>query len=168
MKGPWRFALAIGVYALAWMLPSEVSQSLISWHAVPGWEATRVALSPIWHYRYHGDLVSGEGPFAALSVLSAFTNLIFVAAAVIALINRRLVGRKLEVLVWVATIVNSHWFVLSLPNVAWLRIGYYAWFASYALLGVALHHAISSTGASAAQHTLGAGAQIGVRKGPAV
>ena len=136
--------LAVGAYAVAWLLPSVVGQSLLHRGVLPGWEATRVALSPIWRYTYQGTPLGPEDavwPKAAIAVASGLTNLVFVLAVAWLGWRPQTVRWPLEALVWSAAVLNTQWFLLGGSSRGALRIGYYLWITSYVLIGAALHEA---------------------------
>jgi hypothetical protein len=60
------------IHAAAWFLP-VITDGVRFPHGLPGWEAFRTALSPLWAY---GTAFSGIGAVAA--VLSAVTTIVFV------------------------------------------------------------------------------------------
>ncbi len=82
-----------------------------------------------------------------LSVASAATNVVFVAAAIVAWVG--LVATRLhrQLAVWVvaaATLLNLHWPLSMGDNASGLRLGYYVWIASFVLLLLAVHPALSA------------------------
>jgi hypothetical protein len=98
-----------------------------------GWQAFRVALSPLWPYE--GFRIE-PGLLLVLSVASALTNVLFVVL-VAALILRR--GPAKAVL-WAAagaTLLNLHWPISMGEERALLESGYFIWVSSFALLTLA-------------------------------
>jgi hypothetical protein len=102
---------------------------------VPGWQAFRLALSPIWRL----DNVQADSALAAVvATVSGLTNLL-VPVAVVALLRVPRGTRTPRLLGWLllgAAALNSTWFVLGADR--WeLRIGYYLWVFSFLVLGIA-------------------------------
>lgn len=110
-------------YLLSWFLPVT--------DGFPGWQAFRAALSPIWPVDTYGI----RGPYyAAFSVASAFTNVVFVALLVDVATRRRLSLRTTVSILVVATGLNLFWLIVTGDDRADLRIGYYLWVCSFLLL----------------------------------
>ncbi len=134
--------VAAMTYAAAWLLPSIEGQEAVKLGRVPGWEATRIALSPLWTYVYQDTVVGpdAEWPGSLLPVLSGLTNLLFVWAAVGAAVSSRSMRhRGWEILLGGATALNTQWFLSNSEGRKGLRIGYYLWVSSFLLLAVAVH-----------------------------
>jgi hypothetical protein len=129
---------AVVTYLLAWPLPSLVvsidSPLGLSTEVVRGWQATRWALSPLWP---GGERIEAGFPLTLLILASGLSNLLFVAAAVMAWRSHG-VPRALAWAVWGAALVNMQWFVYARADVRELRIGYYLWMCSFVLLAIAL------------------------------
>lgn len=125
--------VAVLLYAIAWLLPVADGGSTLSSGVVPGWEALRVALSPLWRY----DRFVAEGSLrASLAVASGVTNLLFVAA-VWAMLQARAAGRAVRWIAFpllIAALVNATWVWSSPAELSW---GYYCWLASFLLLALA-------------------------------
>jgi hypothetical protein len=122
------FAVGMLLFAIAWFLPvHEYGKALPE--KLPGWEALRVALSPEWHKE---DLAHSYA--AALSVASALTNLLVV---ILVFAWRTRSERLVQFLGWACVIslgLNAQWF---LNNGSELRLGYYLWWLSFGVLGLA-------------------------------
>lgn len=128
MRRKLTLALGLLLSAIAWFLPvHEYGKTLPE--TLPGWEAFVVALSPSWDT---GDPAKCYA--AALSVASALTNLL-VLTLVFAWLRR---GECLIQLIGWACIIslglNAQWF---LNHRSELRMGYYLWWLSFGVLGVA-------------------------------
>ena len=104
-----------------------------------GWQAFRVALSPLWPYE---NFRIEPGLLLILSVASALTNLLFVALA--ALLVRR-GEQRAKVVLWAAaaaTLLNLHWPISMGQQRAQLENGYFIWVCSFALLAFAAFLAV--------------------------
>ena len=117
------------VYATAWFVQVIKDGSTLADGVLPGWEALRIALSPLWEHDFGGSLLEGS-----LSVGSGLSNLVFLAAFV------RLVRRdppRTSAWSWAllaAAAVDTFWiFDQGAPRD--LRAGYWLWFSSFVLLG---------------------------------
>lgn len=100
-----------------------------------GWQAFRVALSPLWPYE---DFRIEGGLLLVLSVASALTNVLFVMLA-FALVWGE--GRAKAVL-WAAsaaTLLNLHWPISMGDERRLLEAGYFVWVCSFALLALAAY-----------------------------
>jgi hypothetical protein len=97
-------AVAAIAFVLGWVLP------VIDEYR--GWQAFRVALSPVWPYE--SFKIDGWHN-AILTSLSGLTNLLFV----------------------VATLLNLYWLVLAAEAITDIAIGYYVWLLSFPLLALA-------------------------------
>lgn len=101
-----------------------------------GWQAFRVAFSPVWPFEH---FAVPTWRLVVLAVASATTNLLFVLAAValaVGVADRWLPRRALTVALLVATLVNLHWPVSMGEHRADLEIGYYVWLVSFPLLAL--------------------------------
>ena len=126
---------AIVAHALGWVLPV-----LDNYRGV---HAFRVALSPLWPYeQFHVP----AGRLVYLSVSSAATNAVFAALVIVAAVGAVHTRSRQRLAVWIvgaATLLNLHWPLTMGSNAADLRIGYYVWVASFVLLLLAVHPALS-------------------------
>jgi hypothetical protein len=114
---------ALGCWLAAWVLPVM--------EGYPGWAAFRAALTGPFRENFP---VRGED--AALQMLSAATNLVFVLLLLAwwrRRITRPVVFLKIALL---CLLVNLYWLVemLRAGEHHGLLVGYYAWLASFALL----------------------------------
>ncbi len=99
-----------------------------------GWQAFRVALSPLWPYE---QFRIQPGLLLVLSVASALTNVLFVGLAVWLVLTHE---RRAKVVLWIAaaaTLVNLHWPISMGEQSAQLESGYFVWVCSFALLALA-------------------------------
>ena len=126
-------AAAALTYALSWLVPVVRNGATLAQGTVPGWEAFRFALSPVWPYLgFTGD----RSLLDWIAVISAMTNAWFVVSlAVLAFFSA---ARPAQSLFWgllMAVIVDAIWFLLTDPGD--LRVGYYLWVGSFLALAVA-------------------------------
>lgn len=123
-----RVALLAAIVAnvLGWLMP--VAQDYV------GWQAFRVALSPLWPFE--GFRIQ-PGLLLVLSVASALTNALFAVLAAM-LIAEPL--RRAKLVLWAAagaTLLNLHWPISMGNERDELEIGYFIWVCSFALLALA-------------------------------
>jgi hypothetical protein len=125
-----RLALAIAAlcYGLSWFLPVVADQE----SAVPGWEAFRLALSPIWPYHGAGG---ATGFWDLLGVFSALSNLGFVVALLGIWSDPTRVRPVVRAALVSAGAVNTLW--LWYVGVGELRLGYFLWLAAFFFLAAA-------------------------------
>jgi len=119
------------IWAVAWFLPVHESGSALP-DTLPGWEAVRLALSPIWPVE---GIETGSWVNALLSVLSAFTNLVVLVAMLRPSQSGARRARRMAVALTGAVLINAHWFLLSGERFD-LRVGYYLWWLSFVLLAL--------------------------------
>jgi hypothetical protein len=99
-----------------------------------GWQAFRVALSPLWPYE---QFRIQPGLLLVLSVASALTNVLFIALAAWLLATQE---RHARIVLWIAaaaTLLNLHWPISMGEESAQLASGYFVWVCSFALLALA-------------------------------
>jgi hypothetical protein len=125
--------IAALLYVVAWFLPVADGGSTLGAGVLPGWEALRIALSPLWPY----DRFVDEGSLrSSLSVASGVTNVMFIAACG-AMWQAKAAGRSINWVAFpllVAAIVNATWLWSSPAELSW---GYYCWLGSFLLLALA-------------------------------
>lgn len=119
-------ALAAAAIAnlLGWVLPVVQDYR--------GWQAFRVAFSPIWPFE---QFRLEPGLLWVLSVASALTNALFVALAVLLVL-----GRHSRLVLWAATgatLLDLHWPISMGAQRAELESGYFVWVCSFVLLALA-------------------------------
>ncbi len=122
------------VHAVAWLVPVHKYGVRLP-RGVPGWEAFRLALSPLWPYEGSGWTGSWYGN--VIISASALTNVVMLVSVPIVLARS---GRVRRVVAWAAiaaVVLNSYWFIAD-PDRVELRIGYYLWWLSFLMLGVGL------------------------------
>jgi hypothetical protein len=120
-------------------LLAAVAANVAGWlmHVVDdyrGWQAFRVALSPLWPFE---EFRIEPGPLLVLSVASALTNLLFVVLGAILAARPQ---RYAKPALWAAagaTLLNLHWPISMGAQRAELEIGYFVWVCSFALLALA-------------------------------
>lgn len=99
-----------------------------------GWQAFRVALSPLWPYE---QFRIQPGLLLVLSVASALTNVLFIGLAVWLAWTQ---ARHAKVVLWLAaaaTLLNLHWPISMGEESRQLESGYFVWATSFALLALA-------------------------------
>jgi hypothetical protein len=104
-----------------------------------GWQAFRVALSPLWPFE---QFRIQPGPLLVLSVASALTNLLFVVLAAVLVLGSE---RRAQVVLWAAagaTLLNLHWPISMGEERAELELGYFIWVCSFALVALAAFLAV--------------------------
>jgi hypothetical protein len=128
--------LAVSIIAnvLGWVLPVIDDYR--------GWQAFRVAFSPVWPFE---QFKLNPGLLMLLSVASALTNVLFVVLAA-ALVARfaRTVARARAVL-WAAAgaaLLNLHWPISMGEERGQLELGYFVWVASFGLLALTAFFAV--------------------------
>jgi hypothetical protein len=122
------------LYLVAWVSPVVAGGTTLAKGGLPGWEALRAALSPIW------DRSITTWWLSAVWVLSALTNGWFLYA--LASLAGRLSAspRLLFAGSAAAVLINAHWLVFSDLR-SDLRIGYYLWVASFVALAASARSA---------------------------
>jgi hypothetical protein len=133
-----RVAITVAVAAIAnalgWALPVIDDAR--------GWQAFRVALSPLWPFE---DFRIPELWLALLSVPSALTNVLFVVVA--GLLLAGVSAPRARLLLWMAagaTLLNLHWVFTMQGDRDELEAGYFVWVASFALLALAAYLQLAS------------------------
>ncbi len=104
-----------------------------------GWQAFRVALSPVWPYE---NFRIEPGLLLILSVASALTNALFVALAALLAWQG---AQRAKAVLWVAggaTLLNLHWPLSMGQERAQLENAYFVWVCSFALLAFAAFLAV--------------------------
>ena len=132
-RSHWMFLIGWLVFCLSWFIRVvSASECRLSEACLPGWEALRVALSPIWAYKdFELDLVWWR---QVLVVVTGLTNLTVVFSFVAFL---RPSARTFHVIGWGlagSAFIDMYW--LSLLGLE-LRAGYYLWVISFVVLSVA-------------------------------
>lgn len=116
---------AIVANVLGWILPVVYDDR--------GWQAFRVALSPLWPYE---DFRIEPGLLLVLSIASALTNVLFVVLATLLVLREA----SAKAVVWAAagaTLLNLHWAISMGDERRLLESGYFVWVCSFALLALA-------------------------------
>ena len=126
-------ATAALLFVVAWLTPVHEYGTTLAQGGVPGWEAFRVALAPVWHLP---EFETSTWYWSTVTVVSALTNFLFVAALAHVLWRPGIHGRTVFGLLVAATVINAAvWFVFSNDR-GDLRAGYFLWVASFAVLAV--------------------------------
>jgi hypothetical protein len=124
---------AIVAHVLGWVLPVVRDYR--------GWQAFRVALTPLWPYE---QFRIEPGWLLLLSVASALTNVLFVALAVLLLVDATRWARAVLFAAAAATLLDLHWPLSMGAQRAELGSGYFIWVTSFALLALAAFLALPS------------------------
>jgi hypothetical protein len=117
--------------ALGWVLPVIDNYR--------GWQAFRVAFSPVWPFE---QFRLEPGPLMLLSVASALTNALFVVLGVVLLIGLAQRQTRARAVLWAAagaTLLNLHWPISMAESGVALKSGYFVWVGSFALLALAAY-----------------------------
>jgi hypothetical protein len=104
-----------------------------------GWQAFRVALSPLWPYE---NFRIEPGMLLILSVASALTNVLFVGLAALLAWQG---AQRAKTVLWAAagaTLLNLHWPISMGQERAQLENAYFVWVCSFALLAFAAFLAV--------------------------
>lgn len=122
----WRAVLgaAIVAHALGWWLPVVRDYR--------GWQAFRVAFSPVWPFE---QFRIQPGLLLVLSVASALTNVAFVALTAWLVAGRRPAAVVYGALA--AAALDLHWPISMGSQRSRLEIGYPVWILSFLLLALA-------------------------------
>jgi hypothetical protein len=116
---------AVVANVLGWVLPAFSDER--------GFKAFVFALSPLWDYRNFQSQPLGLLTFI---VLSALTNVLFVALAAVLAFGA---PRRAKPALWAAaaaTLLNSYWPILLEADRARLEPGFFVWISSFALLAL--------------------------------
>ena len=123
------------VHAVAWFLP-VIKDGVTFPHGLPGWQAFRVAASPVWPIE---DIHFEAWYYALLSATSAVTTLLFIFGSVWVVLHGSRALRRASA--WTATfafIFNAYWYVLFGSDRKDFRIGYFLWWLSFLLVAQGL------------------------------
>jgi hypothetical protein len=119
---------AVIANALGWLLPVIDDYR--------GWQAFRVALSPLWPFE---QFRIASGLLLVLSVASALTNLLFVVLAVLLVLRDQAQAKVVLFAAAGATLLNLHWPISMGDQRVELMSGYFIWVSSFALLALAAY-----------------------------
>lgn len=119
------------IHAAAWFLP-VVKGGVTLPHGVPGWEAWLIAACALWPCK---DVSFDSWYSAALSGVSAITTVLFLLGSPLVIWRGSATLQRVSAwVVLVAFVANSHWFVLFGADRVDLRVGYFLWWLSFAVL----------------------------------
>jgi hypothetical protein len=123
------------LHAAAWFLP-VVRGGVRLPKGLPGWEAFRRASSAVWPFE-GGKFDTWY--YAAPATVSAATTLLFIFGSPwVVLRGLRSLWRASAWTAATGFVVNAHWYVLYGSDRSDLRIGYFLWWLSFALLATGL------------------------------
>ena len=134
--------IAAVLFVVSWLTPVVRGGTTLAQGGLPGWEAMRLGLSPIWSYEGLGGWAGLGG---LIGVVSALTNVWFLAAFAILLRGVSKGGRTGFWIIVVATAVNGLWFVLA-DKRGGLYAGYYLWLLAFVTLSVAARSRFTQMG----------------------
>ena len=132
MKSRILFTTGDLLFVAAWILP-VIDHSVTFPSGLPGWQAFRVAASPLWPYE---GIMTDTWYGAGLALLSAATNLVMIGVLTFS-VRRRVSNRAAGIAAIAAFAVNTQW-ILQAGAGSDLRIGYYTWWLSFLLVGCGL------------------------------
>jgi len=118
------------VYAVAWFVQVIKDGDTLADGVLPGWQALRMSLTPIWP----GEEFGGGALRGTLCVSSGLTNLVFVAAFA-RLARGRPASSRWSWVLFAAAALNTFW-IIDMSDPEDMRAGYWLWLASFALLGL--------------------------------
>jgi hypothetical protein len=107
-----------------------------------GWQAFRVALSPLWPFE---QFRIEPGPLLVLSVASGLTNLLFVVLGATLAARPQRYGKVVLWAAAAATLLNLHWPISMGAERDELELGYFVWVCSFAVLALAAFLAVART-----------------------
>ena len=122
------FRATIATYVAAWFLPVIKDGTTLRKGGLPGWEALRFSLSPIWDPQAREKIWD-----VTIMPLSGLSNLWLLAVVAVLVGKLRMSPRTALRGSALATLLNLQWMMRVQPLTD-LYIGYYLWLASFALL----------------------------------
>lgn len=135
-RSPWKpkglyIIACFLLWAASWFLPVIKDGTRLANGTLPGWEAFRVALSPVWHYNPH---ISPDCPMwgQILFVASGLSNFVFLGA--LFFLFRPSLNPKVWKILLACTCVNLHWLQIIFSDIYAMKIGYYMWVSSFFIL----------------------------------
>jgi hypothetical protein len=124
-------AVAWLLHTAAWFLPVINFENFFR---IPGWWAFLIALLALWSEgSFHFDA------FSLLKTVSALTTILFIVGSPWVVLRGSTPLRYVSA--WasaIAFLFNAHWFVTLGPDRKYIRIGYFLWWFSFAILTLAL------------------------------
>ncbi len=129
---------AVLMYVIAWFVPVHVALGHLP-DAIPGLEAVRAALIPIWPDE--GVDFEGGGLVGALFVASVITNVFVLILPLVLTTRSRVEIAQAGQACMLAGVLNAHW-VLGLEgsvDVENLQPGYFLWWLSFFVAGFGVH-----------------------------
>ena len=128
-------ALAWIAYCAAWALPVHADGVRLP-ASLPGWQAFRLAASPLWPYE--GTSFSSFDTWygAVLSALSASTNIVMLASVWVIARSKPSLLLLLSWACLASFLVNAHWWLFDMEkSLEDLRSGYWVWWCSFLAVG---------------------------------
>jgi len=125
----WAASIA---FVVSWFLP-VIKNGLTFPEGLPGWQAMRAVLDPLWDH----DKLRDRPWFSALSIASGLTNVVMIAALSHLHLTRLSPANRWKHWVVLAAAINASWTGFDWRDDD-LRIGYYLWVVSFLLLAIAV------------------------------
>jgi hypothetical protein len=107
-----------------------------------GWQAFRVALSPLWPFE---QFRIEPGALLLLSVASGLTTVLFLVLGAALAARPQRYGRVVLWAAAAATLLNLHWPISMGAERDELELGYFVWVCSFAVLALAAFLAVART-----------------------
>jgi len=128
MNGRHLSALAVALFAPAWLLTAAHTSGELVGGRSAGWQAFVFAISPLV-----GNDVGGSLAWRVWMVSSALSNAAFLGSSILLWWRPQRVSHGLVASMAAATLINAFWFFL--PDMRGdLRVGYYLWLTAFALV----------------------------------
>jgi hypothetical protein len=126
-KATTLLCIAAAAFLASWFLPVMPE--------LDGWQAFRLAVSPVW--RFSGFTFS-RWYEAASAVASALTNAAFIVSLIVIVFCRACATRWLAAGLALAGVFNLWWIIVLREDARAFGFGYYSWVASFVLLAFAV------------------------------
>jgi len=126
-KAVMLLGIAAAAFVASWFLPVMPEST--------GWQAFRIAFSPVW--RYHGFTFS-RWYEAAIAAASALTNVAFIVAWLAVALRRVAATRWLAAGLALLGVFNLYWIIALREDAADFGIGYYLWVGAFLCLALAV------------------------------
>ena len=118
------------LYLVSWFLPTARMTFIDAPSTIYGWQGFLLCVICAFP-----DTRAGL-PIAVLAPLSALSNAVIIPALFKGIFGKQGISRPLHNTVRVAAVFNC-WFMINPVNDRYLTIGYFAWLATFVVLGLA-------------------------------